>query len=513
MAGWLSLSKHKRVPLSRKHYNQNMKKIEFFLLILILIGAFYGRLRYVDRPVADWHSWRQADTSSVSRQFVQNGFDILHPKFDDLSKGVSLIDNPKGHRFVEFPIYNIAQAGLYKIFNHFSLEVWGRLVTNVSQVISTLFIFLLLSKYTSKKAGFIGASFYAFIPYNLFYGSVILPDSTMVMAMLGSVYFFSQWMDTFSSSRYFIVSIIFTAAALLLKPYMLFFMLPHLYLAISKFGIRMFIKPRLIIFALLSVGPLVFWRLWMTQFPEGIPQSSWLFNGDGIRFKGAFFNWLFAERISKMILGYFGVAFVVFGILLKTKKEGLLYISFLLSSLAYLFVMAKGNVQHDYYQILIIPTLALFFGKGAGFILDNTSTVFSKLTSYVVIAVVCLFMFAFSWFLVRDFYTMQHGEIYTAGMKIDKVLPKNVKVVAPFGGNTTFLYYINRQGWPVFDRDLSEFIKQGAQYMAFASPTPQELEFIKYFEVTDKGEQYIVFDLTKPTPEGKELLAKQEKKK
>lgn len=490
-----------------------MKKIEFLLLILILIGAFYGRLRYFHRPVADWHSWRQADTSSVSRHFVQNGFDILHPKFDDLSKGVSLIDNPQGYRFVEFPIYNIAQAGFYKTFNYFSLEEWGRLVTNFSQLGSIIFIFLLLSKFTSKKAGFIGAAFYAFIPYNLYYGSVILPDSTMVAVMLGSVYFFSQWMDKFSSSRYFILSIIFTTVAFLLKPYMLFFILPHIYLAINRFGVRALVTPRLIIFALLSLGPLVFWRVWMQQYPEGIPQSNWLFNGDGIRFKGAFFNWLFAERISKMILGYFGVAFVVLGILLKTKKEGLLYISFLLSSILYLFVMAKGNVQHDYYQILIVPTLALFFGKGVSFIFDNTATVFSRITSYLVITVSCLFMFSFSWFLIRDFYTMQHGEIYYSGMEIDKILPKNVKVVAPFGGNTTFLYYINRQGWPVFDRDLSEFIRQGAQYMAFTNPTPQELEFIKYFEVTGKGKQYIVFDLTKPTVEGKDLLSKQEKKK
>ena len=98
-----------------------MKKIEILLLILILVGAFAVRLYHFDWPLADWHSWRQSDTSAVSRNFVNKGFDVLRPKFDDLSKGVSLIDNPQGYRFVEFPIYNVAQAGLFKLFDKFAL--------------------------------------------------------------------------------------------------------------------------------------------------------------------------------------------------------------------------------------------------------------------------------------------------------------------------------------------------------------------------------------------------------
>ena len=60
------------------------------LLLIILIGAFYARLYKFGAPVADWHSWRQVDTSAVSRTFVQEGFDLLRPRFPDLSKGVSL---------------------------------------------------------------------------------------------------------------------------------------------------------------------------------------------------------------------------------------------------------------------------------------------------------------------------------------------------------------------------------------------------------------------------------------
>ena len=108
----------------------------------------------------------------------------------------------------------------------------------------------------------------------------------------------------------------------------------------------------------------------MLQYPEGIPVSNWLFNGGDIRFKGAFFYWIFADRISRLILGYWGVAILIIGILScsvkdNIKKSGLFFYTFLISSLLYLFVIARGNVQHDYYQTLIIPTLSIFLGIGS----------------------------------------------------------------------------------------------------------------------------------------------------
>ena len=162
-----------------------MKKIEVLILLFILLGGFLVRMYKFNNPIADWHSWRQSDTSAVSRNFVKFGYDILHPRFDDLSNGVSLIDNPKGYRFVEFPFYNIFQAGFYQIFGNLTIEQWGRLITIFSSLIATVFLYLLVKKHVSGRAGLIAAFFYAFIPYNIYYSRVVLPDASMVMAFLG----------------------------------------------------------------------------------------------------------------------------------------------------------------------------------------------------------------------------------------------------------------------------------------------------------------------------------------
>lgn len=478
-----------------------MRKLEILSLFLIILGAFAVRLYKFSAEVADWHSWRQSDTSAVSRNFVKDGFDVLNPKFDDLSMGVSLIDNPQGYRYVEFPIYNVAQAALFKYAGYMTLEEWGRLVTIFSSLASTVFLYLIVKRHISTTAALFAAFFFAFIPYNIYFSRVILPDPSVVTAILGGIYFFDLWTGT-KLKVYdwrLVLALIFTALALLLKPFALFFTIPMIYLAFNKFG-KAFVKRwQLWVFLALSVLPLLFWQIWMRQHPEGIPRNDWLFNGNGIRFKGAFFHWLFGQRIGQLILGYFGLPVVVLGIIKKfSQKEGILFHAFILSALTFMTVIATGNIQHDYYQILIIPTLAIFFGKGAEAMIKNTGGSFNKYISWGTLFVCTIFMLAFSWFEVRDFYNIQHPEIIKVGKVIDAQTPKDAKILAPYGGDTTLLYNANRRGWPVFDRSLPDFIEQGAQYMVFVNPTEPELNFKNYFETLDSGDKYIIYDLTKP---------------
>ncbi len=176
-----------------------MKKIKIFLLLLLFLSAFFVRIYRFNNPVADWHSWRQADTSAVSRNFIKGGFDILHPRFDDLSNVPSGFDNPQGYRFVEFPIYNLAQAGLFKVFGNFSIEQWGRLVSIFASLFSILFIYLLVKKYRGENAGLLSAFFFAFLPFNVYFGRTILPDTSTVAASLGGIYFFDRFLSVILS--------------------------------------------------------------------------------------------------------------------------------------------------------------------------------------------------------------------------------------------------------------------------------------------------------------------------
>jgi hypothetical protein len=208
----------------------------------------------------------------------------------------------------------------------------------------------------------------------------------------------------------------------------------------------------------------IFWRVWITQHPEGIPASNWLFNGDGIRFKGAFWYWIFADRIGRLILGYWGLVLLGFGLVRKLEgKYKLFPILFLFSAVSYLLVLATGNVRHDYYQILIIPSLSVLVGFGLDFLIANNQNTNNIITR--ILAVVCFaFMLAFGWYFVKDYYNINHPEIVTAGQKVRELTDWRSLVIAPYDGDTAFLYQTDRRGWPIMQGTIDDMVNKGAQY-------------------------------------------------
>lgn len=472
-----------------------MGKLKLGLLVGLFLLGFILRLYRFDFPVADWHSWRQADTSSVSRVFTEEGFNLIHPKYHDLSNVGSGIDNPMGHRFVEFPVYNLLQAGLFSVFDGVSLEEWGRLVSIFASLISALCLYILVSKRAGKAAGVFSSFFFLLIPFNIYYSRTILPDPSMVAASLLGITLFDKWIENVNDKKrlwILLLSCVFTALALLFKPYAIFFTFPIIYLAYSKFGIGFIKRWELWTYLILSITPLVLWRYWMLSYPEGIASNLWLFNEGSIRFKGAYFYWIFADRIGRLILGYWGVALLVLGFLSRIKKEDYIFFStFILSSLAYLVVIARGNVQHDYYQILIVPSIAIFLGLGADYLLSHSR----KYVGMALLVVITAFTIGFGWYFVRDFFNINNEAIVRAGREIDQLIPKDAKVIALYNGDTSFLYQTGRKGWTSLQHDLPEMIRIGADYLAIPNPTDADREIGNLYKIVSQSEDYILFNL------------------
>lgn len=482
-----------------------------WLLLLIFVLAFTLRLYRIDNPIADWHSWRQADTSAVSRNFVQEGFDLLHPRMDNVSNVQSGLDNPQGYFFVEFPLYNAAQAGLFVLFGTFTIEEWGRLVSIVSSLIAVFFLYLLVSRHSNKTIGFLAAAFYALLPYNIYFGRTILVDSSMVMATLGGIYFFDRWIEERSNIKdqnsklqhkiqnycFYLLALIFTILALLLKPIAAFFLLPIIYLAFRRFGWKTFLQWHLWVFAAIAVAPLIWWRVWVAQFPEGIPANIWLFNGNGIRFRPAFFRWIFYERLTKLILGYFGIVIFAYGLLVLRKiKEWSFFLSFIASSLLYVCVIATGNVQHDYYQIPIMPTVAIISAIGSYFLNQWTFKKFP--VGKIALAILLLGGLYLSWLQVRDFFNINNRSILVAGEAVDRLTPKDEMIIANYNGDSSLLYQTKRKGWASFQESLPIMIEKGASYLVLVNPTEKDHVFAKTYKIVSETKDYILFDLKSP---------------
>jgi len=477
-----------------------MNRLNVILLLSLLVIGFFIRLYKFSEPLADWHSFRQSDTAAVSQIFVDEGYNLLYPKYYDISNVQSGFDNPNGYRFVEFPIYNFFHAFLYKTIGIFSFNEWGRMINILASLVTAFVVFSLLRRYIGLAAGYAGLCAYLFLPFSIFYSRVILPDVMMTSAIFLGIYFFDKYLEPYKERRlsllYYLLSLLFTSLSFLLKPFALFFIIPFVYLAYDRYGLKMLIKWQLYLFGIVTLAPLIAWRNWISQFPEGIPVSDWLFNGNNIRFRPSFFRWILFERITKLILGYFGVLFLLSSLFILKSKKSFLFIAFGLSSILYLLVIATGNVQHDYYQIIIIPTICMFVGIGIDMIYKFLIRRINHNWAFVIIIAIFTFSFYFSWVQIKDYFNINDRGMVMAGEKANEILPKDAVVIAPYDGSTVFLNTIKRRGWPVFQQDIEELILEGAQYLVIANPTPNDFSgFGTQYKVVDSSKDYLILQL------------------
>lgn len=471
----------------------NYKHIEYITLSFILLFALFVRLYKINNSIADWHSFRQADTASVSRSFYRGSADIFHPIYHDISRVQSGLDNPNGYRFVEFPIYNYLNALLATFFPVFNLEVWGRLISIFSALMSGFLLFFLGKKFISRLGGILASVFYLFIPYNIYFTRVILPEPIGVLFGLLFITYFVKFME---HEKYvnLTISASFLALALLVKPYFVFYTVPIIFLLLNKYPVKKVITDlRFISFGLIALVPFMLWRLWISNYPEGIPFWKWTFNGDGIRFRPAFWYWIMGERLTKLILGFLGLIPFVVGVMAMDKSKKFLH-HFLLGMFLYVSVVATANVKHDYYQTLTMPAIALILALGTIKLWSLKD--FNKTLRQIVVIFSLVSMFIFGFMQIREFYKINHTEIIEAGAALDRIAPKDALVIAAYNGDTAFLYQTKRRGWPVVELPINELIEKGASYYVSVNLNDtQTIEFMNKFEVVEKTGNYVILKL------------------
>lgn len=478
-----------------KQINKFLKSnvFEFVILIFILYGFVFVRFYKIAQPIGDWHSWRQVDTASVTQIYSNEGLNFLYPKYYDISSIQTGSFNPNGYRFVEFPIFNFFHLLLFNFFNT-SIEVSGRIVSILCGLFTTIFLYLLSKKIINKWAGIVSAFLYAFIPYNVYYTRVILPEPMAVMfSILGILLFYYFYLN--DKKVFLFSSALSFAFAVLVKPFAIFYGLPLFVLAFKKYKFKMFVNIPILVSLNIAVLPFGLWRIWMNQkyLLLGIAHFWWAFNGDGIRFRPSFWKWIFFERIGKILLGGWGL--IPFGLGLSIKNKGSLVVtSMVLGMFFYLSIIATANVRHDYYQTFIVPAVVISMSQGIIFL--TTSKSVNKIAGMFISIFSIFMMFLIGIYEVLPFYSVNNIEQIDIAKKIDEILPKDAKVVFPNNGSTVLLYYTGRYGWPVVDNSFENLISKGANYYVSLNRDSDENYLINNnYEILIENDQYRVFNL------------------
>ena len=105
-------------------------------------------------------------------------------------------------------------------------------------------------------------------------------------------------------------------------------------------------------------------------------------------------------------------------------------------------------------------------------------------------------MFSVGAYQVKEFYKINHPEIISTGEVVDRIVPKDALIIAPYNGDTAFLYHTKRRGWPVVDTDFDTLIDRGADYYVSVTQNDSDtLMLMERFKIVEKTADYIILDL------------------
>jgi hypothetical protein len=102
-----------------------------------------------------------------------------------------------------------------------------------------------------------------------------------------------------------------------------------------------------------------------------------------------------------------------------------------------------------------------------------------------------------AWYEVRGYFNINVPAIVVAGQEIDKITPADAKVIAPYQGDTAFLFQTNRTGWPI-GGNIDNDIKEGATYYVTTTRDKEYEELKSKYTLVEETDQYSIIKLTKP---------------
>lgn len=427
-----------------------MLKIRLIYLILFL--SFLLRLYHINFPVSGWHSWRQADTASIAKNFYHNGHNLLYPQ-------INWGGDTSGYVESEFQLYPFIVSLLYFLFG--VNDLWGRLLSVIFSLFTIYGLYLLVRKTISEQTALWSVFLYAIIPLNIFYSRAFMPESMMLMCIVFGIYFFVKWIED-DSLKSLIYSALFISLSILLKIPTLYIGLPIIFLAFQKYRFKVFSNYLLWIYSALVLIPVIlwYWHAHNLLLQTGLSFGIWGFGEDKwgnfkLLISPEFYNTIFFKSIAERHLTWAGFVPFIAGLFIKREgKYERLFDWWLVSLVIYVLIVAGGNKSHEYYQLPFILPAVVFAAKAfAKYLpLENIRNAFSSHKLRYAFFALCLILIAvLSYLRVAN---LMRGEdpnstVFSMTDEVKKVSDKNDLIITLCDGNPVYLYLADRKGWYV----------------------------------------------------------------
>lgn len=454
---------------------KSLKASEHFSVWMVM-GAF-ALLQCVgitDPPLEMAHSWRQAFTSMVTRNYVELGMDWLHPRIDMAGEKTGIVG-------AEFPIFNFLAVLLARVFGY---AHWQGRVVNLVVVIWGAYHFYCLLKYRfTERTALFSVSILLCSSWFTF-SRKAMPDTFSVsLVLVGLRYGFDYWF--FGRWRSFIWAMLAISLGVLSKiPAMSllaivavlpFFHIEHKGRAVAVcLGLTMAVLP--------SLWWYFYWVPVLNQqygyhlfFPKGLVEG----------WHEIVPLWrLLLEKFYFTSFYSFLALFFAFVGMIALKKRAMRLESLALAMVTVvfgLFILKTGAVfpQHTYYSVPFVPVMALLSGLGIDFLTSGSHGLKDRWYQKPWVGFSMLILLSAE-AISNQFHDhfIKPSEEYklTLESELAAVIPMDAKVVFASSASPQELYLLHRKGWTLYmeqlleDRAIENYQKLGAQYVIINLP-------------------------------------------
>jgi len=507
-------------------------RLDILLLVFIVLLGTGLRLLWIESPLLDAHRWRQADTAAIARNLYEDRFNVFYPQVDWGGRD--------GYVESEFPLVPALTAGLYELFG--PQDYLGRVVTMVFSTAMIVAMFFLATELLGAAGGLAAAFLLAVSPAAAFYGRTFMPDSTMLFFWVAGVLAFVRYFRTGSRRALWLGSAA-TALACLTKVPAVLMLAPIAGAAWQAKGSRALrdralwvalLVPGLVTVAWYSHAFMLYQQTGLTfgilvhparTYPLDIAPGPWNYafskwSSVALLTSSDFYLTLLA-RVYHVLLLPWGFVGALLGASLWTRTEGRLVADAWLAALvAFVLLMGKGHISHEYYQLPVVPLGALYFGAFARPAFDWSERLGrgARLGRAAVLATLLLIIGATGFYysgVINSHFRPNSLDVRVlqAGQAVGRVVPGDALTVVAddYGASSPLLlYFAHRKGWSfdvenLYPQVIDGLKRRGARFFAstvwsrIERERPETAAYLRFYRQLDLHEEpsdTVVFDLS-----------------
>ena len=432
---------------------------DFSVWPIVFIGLLM-RLVNIDAPVLGVHSWRQADTASIARNFLSNNLIFWQPQVNWSGSTDGLVE-------CEFPLYQYLVAYLYKLFG--VNEIYARGLSVIFGCLSIIFLFRLIKRVFDVQVAWWGSLFYSILPVCVFYSRTIQPESLMMFLGIFSLERWLAFVDDHNKKNLFFSWIAFTIAVLIKVLPLFWIGIPILIIGFQK---SLILKHRLYIYPILTILICFLWYSYAYKIGKTTGISFGLWGSDTDRYSWSillesryYFDLIFRILFRNFLLIGFPL------IILSIKLVGLNNIF----SIGICTVLLTGLISpvsfgvHEYYQLpLMIFSCPLM---GLGFVRFKNIFVRNKVFINVFISLLCFLSLTMLKIDYWDLENPNNQPVWHTADLVKNNTNSSDLIISVTGGDPTLLYLSDRNGWLISPVNLNqkrilEWKNEGAKFIA-----------------------------------------------